>query len=97
MDDVTPDRAYPSPVRVRTGIIAVLALMTFVLLAGFSDNGSPSSTFLDRPNPAQPVPAVAPIRQGDRCDVFGSTAVNEKGESFDCEPWGDGVNRWIYP
>jgi hypothetical protein len=50
------------------------------------------------PNPAQPVPHVPDVQQGDPCPEFGATTFNTQGRVFDCEPWGDPSElRWILP
>jgi hypothetical protein len=46
---------------------------------------------------AQPVSRSPDVEQGDPCAVNGATTFNTRGVAFDCEPWADGVNRWIIP
>ena len=48
-------------------------------------------------NPALPASASSDVQQGDPCPTFGATIFNAQGKPFDCEPWSDGVNRWILP
>jgi hypothetical protein len=48
-------------------------------------------------SPAQPSSRAPDVEQGDPCTTFGATTFNKRGVAFDCEPWGDGVNRWIVP
>ena len=48
-------------------------------------------------NPALPASAGSDVQQGDPCPTFGATIFNAQGKPFDCEPWADGVNRWILP
>jgi nitrite reductase/ring-hydroxylating ferredoxin subunit len=48
-------------------------------------------------SPAQPSSHAPDVEQGDPCTTFGATTFNKRGVVFDCEPWADGVNRWIIP
>jgi hypothetical protein len=85
--------------RLRWLTMLVVPIASFALVAETSDG--PDRTQSVPPtavrSPAQPSSRASDIEQGDRCIVFGATAANVKGEVFDCEPWADGVLRWIYP
>jgi hypothetical protein len=48
-------------------------------------------------SPAQPASRSPDVEQGDPCTIVGATTFNTRGVAFDCEPWADGVNRWIIP
>jgi hypothetical protein len=48
-------------------------------------------------SPAQPSSRAPDVEHGDTCTTFGATTFNKRGLVFDCEPWADGVNRWIVP
>jgi hypothetical protein len=72
--------------------------------AGSAPSSSPqprsigwSPTTIPHQSAAQPVAQVEDVQQGDPCDVNGATTTNLEGRPFDCEPWGDGVKRWILP
>ena len=88
----SPNTSPPTSIRRIYGLQSVHCLQGQVIEQG------PNSLYhcVSR-NPALPVSASSQVQQGDACPTFGATTFNAQGKPFDCEPWADGVNRWILP